>query len=138
MELIFVTLLVSNLYPKSKLVIAVYPHEENIPTMSVTLFVSNLSPKSKLVIAVYPHDINILFILVTLLVSNLSPKSKLVIAVYPQSWNIPSIFVAVTVFKYSNPFITFSAVQLESYPIYENKYPESWFAHINSSLPIYT
>ena len=52
--------------------------------MSVTFDVSNLSPKSKLVIAVYPHLLNIYDISVTLDVLNLSPKSKLVIAVYPQ------------------------------------------------------
>ena len=61
------TLLVSNLFPKSRFVIAVYPVALNIPNICVTLPVSKLSPKSKLVIDLYPVYENILFIFVTLL-----------------------------------------------------------------------
>ena len=101
---IFVTLLVSNLSPKSKLVIALYPVFSNILTIPVTLLVSNLSPKFKLVIASYPVFLNILVISVTLLVSNLSPKSKLVIASFPVAENILLISVTLLVSNLSPRF----------------------------------
>ena len=117
---------------------AVFPQEKNILDIFVTLVVSNLSPKSKLVMALLPQESNILDILVTLTVLKLSPNFKLVIALLPQELNIQTILVTLLTFNKFKLVIVSVAVHISATPIFLNNESEYLFPNISSLLPICT